>query len=1450
MLIVPWTAAGGADKFNLDLISQLKRRHWETTVVTTLPGDHSWLPQFERAATETFPLPHLSEPHEYPRFLGNLIDSRQPDAILISHSEFAYAALPFIRRVAGQTPIVDYCHVVEEYWRHGGYPDFSLENQHLLDLSVTASQQIKDWMVRRGAEPDRIEVCHINIDPGLEAQGSRASHGLPDDVPLILYPCRLVFQKQPHVFAKTMLELDRRGYRFLAVAVGEGPYRAWLQSFVARHSLQHCVRLFGYRPHTVVQELLSVADCVFLPSSSEGIALVLYEAMAAGLPVVAADVGGQRELVTQDCGVLVQRADETSEVQRYTEVLAGLLDNPDRRKALGNAGRARISTHFTLDMMGTRMDALLEHASEFALAHPRAIPAPQDADRSAIEAAEMVRRVSRVVSQAETARTGVADTETPMVIDLVLPSLGPTDGPRRFLEALEAQTYPHFRLIVVDQNSDDRLYDVFVGEQPFPILHLHAGPGRSHARNVGLAHCDADVVSFPRDDCWFPPDLLEQVVALLDRHPRWEAVIGRCVDPTMSQPTESPPQEGGRLTRFNVWRRVDGPAAFLRGRAVKGKVWFDETLNLTPHDAWLEDLDVVLQTMTRGGFVYQAPSLQVFGEARPAVQSADDAYWGGVSIGRVLRKFVPRWILAYQVGLALAAAAIERARGRSGPRRLQLAAARGRLRGWLMAGSKSSSPSSGVRPVIDAASPDFASTPVAETRPSFEYRGAAHGTEPCLTIMTPFFDTDPAVFEETVASVQGQSLQQWEWVIVDDGSSRPDSLELLGACADADPRIRIVRHEWNRGVVAARNTGLASAGSDFVLQLDSDDLLEPTAAEKWLWFLVSHPEYAFVNSFQVGFGEEQYLWPRGFEEREVFLTENLTNPGGVARLNLFAAIGNFDESLTDGLEDWEFWLRCASFGYWGATVPEFLKWHRRKGGDSERWPNWDGGMRQQQLLATWRERYPQLWRGGFPQIEPRDVGEVEAELRQLPFENPLAKSKQRLLLVVPWATMGGSDKFNVDLVEQLRRRDWETTVVTTLYGDHARLPQLAALTPDIFALSHFLKPADFARFFKYLIRSRSPDVILISHSRFGYTALPYLRRVAGGIPIVDYSHVVEPGWLDGGYPRLSVDAGDLIDLRITSSHDLRDWMLDQGATPDSVAVCYTNVDPAQQFARELESFDFPRDRALILYPCRICAQKQPAVFAKSLRELRRRGQDFLAVVAGDGPDLPWLQAYVRRSGLADYVRFLGRQPNDVTAALMQRADVVFLPSKYEGIALTLFEALAAGTPVVAADVGGQRELVTPDCGVLLAPSGDEDDEAVRYADALSELLADPERRERMGQAARTRIMSSFTLEQMGEQMDSLVGHARELACENPPASPSMAEARAAACVAIRITRWQQLPSRPHGRPPLRVGAHLRVRLLSSIAAVGRPIYRLSKRRGYRWLDPLKNWIVRLLLRHD
>jgi glycosyltransferase involved in cell wall biosynthesis len=398
VMAIPWLKYGGADKFNLDLLQQLTLHGWEITIITTATGDNSWLPQFARFTPDIFILSNFLRLVDYPRFLRYIIQSRAADALYISNSEFTYLTLPYLRAQFPHLAIVDMCHMEEENWKNGGHARASVEYQEMLDLTWVSSRHLQNWMVERGAQTAKIRVLYTNVDPGLYCPQSeavlaiRSELGLEPQACVILYAARLVEQKQPHVFAQTLLNLKQQNVPFIALVAGDGPERSWLEKFIREHHLQAQVRLLGVVSNDRVRQLMQASDVFFLPSKMEGISLALFEAMACGLPVVAARVGGQSELVTSDCGFLLDPSDESTEAAQYATILADLIKSPDQRRQMGEAGRARIEAHFRLESMG---DIALDLLAE-AQTRNQACPPPAPSSGLALACAALAVEYTRL----------------------------------------------------------------------------------------------------------------------------------------------------------------------------------------------------------------------------------------------------------------------------------------------------------------------------------------------------------------------------------------------------------------------------------------------------------------------------------------------------------------------------------------------------------------------------------------------------------------------------------------------------------------------------------------------------------------------------------------------------------------------------------------------------------------------------------------------------------------------------------------------------------------------------------------------------------------------------------------------------------------------------------------------------------------------------------------------
>jgi len=662
-----------------------------------------------------------------------------------------------------------------------------------------------------------------------------------------------------------------------------------------------------------------------------------------------------------------------------------------------------------------------------------------------------------------------------------------------------------------------------------------------------------------------------------------------------------------------------------------------------------------------------------------------------------------------------------------------------------------------------------------------------------VSIVVPCYNPPREPFIEMLNSLARSTYHGFELILVDDGSRNTEYLVEL----EKYPfNKQIVRHTHNRGLSAARNSGVAACHTTYYLQMDADDQIEPTFIEKCLWALESHPNWSFCNSWVTAFDVNSYKWDRGFERPEDFRAENQVTSIAMIRRSADQAMGGHDESIRDGCEDWDYWLNMANQGLWGGTIPEYLIRYRQRQSNGA-WLNRDNISQRVEFRRNLKRRYPKLWREGFAKLQRPPQVKIW-QPTNIPIRNLRSNTGvARFLLIVPWLTMGGADRFNLSLVQQLQQQGFEVILVVTTSGPHLWIDNFLGLTQEIFILGNFLTPEMYPPFLSYLIESRSIDCILISNAMLGYTLLPYLRSSFPDVTTADYIHMVPTGELDGGYARISTIYQNLLDMHIVSSQSVKQWMV-QGVPEERVRVCYTNQDtktwdPALYDRLALRQvYGLPVDVPVILYPARLEPQKRPRVLVEILQSLQKQYPNFVCLIAGQGPLQDWLQKSLGRLGLKRQVRMLGAVAADDMAAVMALSDILLLPSLDEGISLALYEAMAMGLTIVSAAVGGQAELVTSNCGYLIPQNADE---VAEYARILIDLCKNPSKRIQMGQAARQRIIDSFGVEEMGKQMSQCLADAGQLHREKPYTLPSKEDSVAAArgaIDAIRLDRMQEL----------------------------------------------------------
>ncbi|MGK7950228.1 MAG: glycosyltransferase [Xenococcaceae cyanobacterium] len=650
---------------------------------------------------------------------------------------------------------------------------------------------------------------------------------------------------------------------------------------------------------------------------------------------------------------------------------------------------------------------------------------------------------------------------------------------------------------------------------------------------------------------------------------------------------------------------------------------------------------------------------------------------------------------------------------------------------------------------------------------------------PAVSIISSFYNVPEEYFIQANNSIAHQTWQNYEWIIVDDCSTTPEAQKLFARLPQLNSKIKTFRRQKNGGLAAGRNTAIAKARGKYLFFMDTDDLLEPTFIEKCVIFLETHPDFSFVNSYSVGFQAQEYWWNHGFNRPSKFIEQNWVTGRLLYRKEDFDRLGGFDEELRF-YEDWEMWLKAISDRQKGWTIPEYLDCYRRTN---------SGLLASSRQKVTEEQRVTNLIKSRYQKFfEENHLADIYLErpmfdvsqLRQrIEVKNQLYLNKngKRVLCWLPHMEVGGADKFNLDLFAGLQQKGYDFTIVTTVSARNLWQERFYQITPDLFHLPRFLHYGHWLTFACYLIESRQIDIVFISNAYYAYYLLPILRQEFPEVAFVDYTHTEEQNWRKGGYPRVSCQFSDFLDCQIVTSVYLAKYY--QQLKPNiqnKLKVCHINVDQnkwqfSQQKRQEYrQKLGISDNIVLIIFPARITQQKRPLFLIDIIDKLKQKSLPISIVTLGTGDMFDIFRSKINSLGLESFFKILSHVSPEEMIGYYSASDIFLLPSEYEGISLAIYEAMAMGLPIVASDVGGQKELIEPETGFLIPKESGDADEADRYVEVLLPLISDRKLRQKIGKLARARVEQHFSLEIMIERIETIFEEAkrtRYLSLEKP-----------------------------------------------------------------------------------
>jgi glycosyltransferase involved in cell wall biosynthesis len=199
--------------------------------------------------------------------------------------------------------------------------------------------------------------------------------------------------------------------------------------------------------------------------------------------------------------------------------------------------------------------------------------------------------------------------------------------------------------------------------------------------------------------------------------------------------------------------------------------------------------------------------------------------------------------------------------------------------------------------------------------------------KPLISIVIPCYN-DWQYVEQAVNSALNQTYPNKEVIVVDDGSNKKTKLVLK----TIEPRITKLITQENQGQSTARNIGIKESKGDYIMILDSDDFFEPTFTEKAVSILSENNAIKIVTCYSNLIFENAtsaLYKPNGGKLKDI-LMHNIAMGSVMFRKNDCEIISGFDESMRQGFEDWEFYMRLLSNSGLAYVIKEALFNYRRR----------------------------------------------------------------------------------------------------------------------------------------------------------------------------------------------------------------------------------------------------------------------------------------------------------------------------------------------------------------------------------------------------------------------------------------------------------------------------------------------------------------------------------------
>ena len=566
--------------------------------------------------------------------------------------------------------------------------------------------------------------------------------------------------------------------------------------------------------------------------------------------------------------------------------------------------------------------------------------------------------------------------------------------------------------------------------------------------------------------------------------------------------------------------------------------------------------------------------------------------------------------------------------------------------------------------------------------------------KPRVTIVVTIYNQSPSQIAQCFRGILRQTYSNFEVVVVDDGSTNPETLSYIREFRKSIEPIgswTFIRVE-NSGVVRARNLGLKEAKGDWICFHDPDDELLPLFLATLINGLIANSNDRFVGVVHSDVlvcdpSGQTHVWNTRELSRFVVASRNTLPVTCIARTRFVRAVGGFSETFSKGLEDWALWATFASHRIRSVRIAEPLYVYNIC--DSGR--NKTIGEAENELRRSIRgipfraqpKLQSEVWRHQETQID-ETLGDVES-------------LKRRVVFFVPWLLdTGGAELFLKVLADGLTKNGVDVFFVLThpeSRNHWVGKSEMSRITPNIYDLSSCPSSREVSVAMESVFNTDATVTVFNAGSEWHYRHVRSLNVCFSSKRIRNFALLFNSGIHAGRYLRSIEHFGGAVTVYEKLGEAL------SAIAPNKRALSIT--------VGTIESSKAPRVRTEFEYGIphfgwlgRMDEDKNPSLFAELARRYSGKARFSMA---GSGPLLDSMRSVAE--GIPS-LTVLGRV-EDVTD-YMNTLDALVITSNIEGISNVAVEAISNGVPVISTDVGGMSELIQEGINGYLYPKSSAD----------------------------------------------------------------------------------------------------------------------------------------------